>query len=362
MADMNFDIFNLDDSQMKINTSVKKTDVYQPKYKDGKDNTYTSVIRFLPNPLNPYTKSTIKKISYWFDVTELELRGYFDCPNTIDKESPINKKYWELFNKGEKGDARAAANAKKIGNRDTKYYSYVLVLKDPQHPELENTIQVFKYPYYIQKLIESQENPQKLEGYEDTDACNVFNPMTGKNFKLVVTKKGEFPNYEGSKFLDKVEPCRLNGKLITDKETGKALSKLLVDCKVKLEEFEYKEWNEDDEEKIMKYLKSLSGGSQKTDDSDIFFDDDKPKKEEKKPVKKQDEVDDLDDLFNDAETTKQNKKDEVVDDFDLDLEEEPKKEEKKPAKKEVKEEKKKVEKKVETTDDFDDLDDFLKDL
>ena len=345
MAEVNFDIFNMDDTQMKINTGKQSNNVYSPKYSDGKDNTYQAIIRFLPNPEDPYNGSWVQKTSYWFDVADYNIRGYFDSPQMIGEECPINKKYWELKNAGDKGDARAEKNAKKVGNRDIKYYSYVLIVKDPQNPDLEGTVQVFKYPNQIKKLIDEQNEEKKgidLEG-EDNVKCNIFNPISGKNFLLHITKKGDFANYEKSKFKPNSTVVKIDDEEVTEsKDAAKKLKQMLSEVKTKLSSFAYKPWSEEDEQKINKYLRSLttSAKADADDDGDFDFDDDSSSKKTT------------------SKTTTKKKDD---DDFDFDDEvTSSKKETKKTAKNTKAKETKKEEPKDEV--DNDDLDDFLNDL
>ena len=301
-----FDIFNLDDSQMSYQEEKKTKKVYSPKPSDGSDNTFSSVIRFIANPKDPYNQSILKKVSYWIEAPELGLKGYFDSPTSIgDKNCPISKKYWELKNASDKGDNRAKNALERLGTRKEMYFSYVYVVTDTQNKDLEGKIVIFRYNKTIKKLIDSQKNPPAaVEGMEEEPSCEVFNLLTGKNFLLKITKQGEYPNYDGCKFAKNVTPLKIGDKLITDKE-AKAEFKTLIESRPDIYEHEYREWNDEESEKISKYLNSLSGSAINSyndlnNDVDEFGEPvqqtkkSTPKKEEKKVVPADDFEDDFD--------------------------------------------------------------------
>lgn len=370
-----FDIFNLDDQQMNYQEEKKERSLFSPKPSDGRDNTYSAVIRFIPNPKDPYNKSWLKKVQYWIEAPELELKGYFDSVQSIgkDKDCILSKKYWELHNAAKKGDANAAKAQKRINTRKENYFSYVYILKDPQNTANEGKVMVFRYPKAIKKLIDKEKNPESVDGFETVESVEVFNLRTGKDFLLKITKQGDYPNYDECKFSSTRRPLSVGGKPITEKAAQAEFAELMKNRPI-LEDYDYKEWDEETTTKIKKFLANLSGSQIETYDEldsefntsakDEFADDfdttpAPAKKADTAPAKQhRNTAKEADEVFN--ESPAQSEFDEFA--FDTKPEKpkaEPKKAESKKAEPKKSEEKKPDVKPPVTSGEADDLEDFL---
>ena len=149
----NFDIFNLSIEDFKTPEKPKSgsDNIYKTDPKLSKDSIYRAIVRFVPNPKN-IKESSIRKFSYWLeDATGAGF--YADCPSSNPGEkSIIQDTFWKLYKSESAFEKKQAERMK----RKEYYYSYVLVVKDPQRPELENTIQTLRYPKAVKKMIDAQ--------------------------------------------------------------------------------------------------------------------------------------------------------------------------------------------------------------
>lgn len=245
-----FDLFNLSVSDVDLyNKEAKKeTSIYSPSADKGKDGTYRSLIRFIPNPKNP-TKSIVRKFTYWLEDPSTGNKGYFDCPSTVGEKSPIQDLFFKLRNSESAVDKKMSESLK----RREVFYSIIQVVKDPQDTEQEGKFKIFKYGYKIKQKIDDELNPQF-----DTPT-QIFDLFEGKNFELNITKQGGFNNYDTSKFQSKTTAVTLNGKPVENSKGGRVeLLKALEDAPL-LEDFEYKTWTDEERtklESILSYYRS----------------------------------------------------------------------------------------------------------
>ena len=185
MAD--FDIFNLGVEDVETHqpqASTSANEVYKPTADDGKDGTYKALIRFVPNPENP-RNSLIQKYVHW--LTDANGNGKLvDSPSTIGEKCPIADVFWKLRNSDSAVDRKASDKLK----RRQQYYSLIKIIKDPQNPALEGTYKVFKFGYKIKEKIDAELKPDFGE------PTQVFDLFEGKNFELIITRQGEYNNYE----------------------------------------------------------------------------------------------------------------------------------------------------------------------
>jgi hypothetical protein len=378
---MDFDIFAIDDSQVELPSKKKNFGtVYSPKPKDGQDGTYNARLRLLSNPKNVKSGNIIEKTAYYINCPEADLNQYVDGQEKFTKgKCPLNKSWWDLWNRAEKQGDQAAKDMIKGDDatftRSSQYFCYALVVSDPQNKELENTIVVFRFPNAIRQLIIAQQQPEKVAGVDDDDSvesCNVFNPLTGKDFVLKLTQKGKFPDYQNCKFADKSTIMKFKGivldpKKMKDDAVSGAMKEFreLIDGRPDIYEQESLEWSDEIVEKVESFIETLGDG---LGDSDF-----KPKKKPTKKDVKSDDDDD-DDIFDEEEDDKPVKKKEPVktpkkaavkaeddddDMFDDDEDEVPAKAPKKEPKKEAKPKKAAVKA---DDDDDDDIDDWLNDV
>ncbi|MGY8865533.1 MAG: hypothetical protein ACKVJK_07850, partial [Methylophagaceae bacterium] len=185
-----FDIFNLGVEDVETHQPERTTvnEIYKPTADDGKDGTYKALIRFVPNPENP-RKSLIQKYVHWLTNSNGDGK-LVDSPQTIGEHCPIADVFWKLRKSDSAVDRKSSEKLK----RRQQYYSLIKIVKDPQNPEMEGTYKVFKFGYKIKEKIDSELKPDFGE------PTQVFDLFEGKNFELVITRQGEYKNYDKSKF------------------------------------------------------------------------------------------------------------------------------------------------------------------
>lgn len=255
MSSKELDIFNLSVEDLKSNEPVSssKSDLYKTDPKKGKDSVYRAIIRFLPNINNP-KKSIIKKFQYWLENSEGE-GFYVDCPSSVNEKSIIQDTFWKLYKSDSAFDKKQAERFK----RKEYYYSYILVQKDPQNPELEGTVQIFRYPKAIKKLIDAQLQPEAEELEMGTQPVNIFDLFNGKDFMLKVILKGGFWNYDECKFAPTQDAISIKGvKMDNNSESRNQILGLYQGVQ-DISEHEFKPWTDDTRGKVNNFLSEILG-------------------------------------------------------------------------------------------------------
>jgi len=244
--------------------------IYRPKITDKKKG-YTATIRFLPNLTKDgkVGPAAIEKHQHYVDLkNHPDLVGYYDCNKNFEDKCDICTMFWKLKNSNNATDVEKC----NLINRNTKYYSYILVIEDEQNKELEGKILIYPYGYKIKEKIKDQR-----DGVNSTKTpCNVFDLANGKDFELVIKQVGEFPNYDSSLFLEE-SPIKIAGKpapTTLDEKTGKnkitiakvkqKISEFLITRDVDLEDHMAKPWTDDDKFKVTQILSILSGNDMMT--------------------------------------------------------------------------------------------------
>ena len=97
-----------------------------------------------------------------------------------------------LWNSGVESNKEIARKQK----RRLKYFSNILMVKDPANPSNEG--KVFLYQYGA-KIFEKLQNAMQPE-FEDETPVNPFDLWEGANFKLKIRNVGGFRNYDMSEF------------------------------------------------------------------------------------------------------------------------------------------------------------------
>jgi hypothetical protein len=251
----NFDIFNLSLDNFKSEEKpTRGSDVYKTDPKLSKDSVYRSIVRFVPNLNNP-KKSIIRKFSYWLE--DASGAGFYaDCPssNPGDK-SIIQDTFWKLFKSESAFEKKQAERMK----RKEYYYSYVLIVKDPQRPEMENTVQILRFPKAVKKMIDAQIQPSAEDIEMGVDPTNIFDFFNGKDFSLKVTLKGGYWNYDECKFAASSTPVTLSGAKMDNNEEGRKMIMGIYENVNALEDHEFKPWSPEIQSKVYAYLQELTG-------------------------------------------------------------------------------------------------------
>ena len=148
-----------------------------------------AVIRFLPQP----TGEDLPWVRIWSHAFKGPGGWYIENSlTTQNKKDPVSEYNTELWNSGLESDKDTARKQKRI----LKYYSNVLIVSDPKHPENDGKIFLFRYGKKIHDKLAEVINPQ----FEDETAYDPFDFWKGANFKLKVRKVDGFWNYDKSEF------------------------------------------------------------------------------------------------------------------------------------------------------------------
>jgi len=132
------------------------------------------------------------------------------------------------------------------------FYALVQIVKDPQNRDLEGQVKVMKFGYKIKTKIDEELNPQFDE------PTQVFDPFEGKNFELVISKKGGFPNYDSCKFHGNKSPMTIEGEPVSDDDASrKAILELLKEAP-ELGSWGYKSWDDAIRGKVMNVLSQFA--------------------------------------------------------------------------------------------------------
>jgi hypothetical protein len=238
-----FDIFSTSVDDIDLYKREKKESVfYSPKAKDGADGTYKALIRFMPNIKNP-KQPIVRKFTYWLEGPDGKGQN-FDSPSTVGEKCPIQQVFYRLKNSESAADRRMAEKLK----RKEQFYSLIKVIKDPQKPENEGRYFILKYGTKLKQKIDDEMSPAFDEGTQ------IFNPIAGKNFELIVTKQGDYNNYDTSKFQSKKSPVIVNGQEMDNSPASKAAILKELESAPDLSNFEYKAWDDQDRSNVEKFL------------------------------------------------------------------------------------------------------------
>ncbi len=116
-----------------------------------------------------------------------------NCLTTLNnRPCPVCKENNKLWNSGIEADKNVARDRK----RRLSYFSNVLVIEDPVHPENNGKVKLFRYGKKIHDKIMELIEPQ----FPDAQPCNPFDFWEGCDFKLKSIKVGGFINYDKSSF------------------------------------------------------------------------------------------------------------------------------------------------------------------
>ena len=153
-----------------------------------------AVLRFLPAP----TGEDLPWQRVWSHAFQ-DVGGWYieNSLTTLNQKDPVSEENTRLWNTGVDSDKEIARKRK----RKLSYYSNILVVSDPKHPENEGKTFLFKFGKKIfDKITESMQ-----PAFEDEAAINPFDFWKGANFKLKIRKVDGYWNYDKSEF-DSVTP------------------------------------------------------------------------------------------------------------------------------------------------------------
>jgi len=242
-----FDIFSVSVKDLDTGDRPQTTsDLYTPKPDQGSDGTYRSLIRFLPNVKNP-RKPFVRKYVYWLE--DRDGNGFYvDSPSTVGDKCSVQDMFFKLRNSESAVDKKMSEGLK----RREVFYALVQIVKDPQNRDLEGQVKIMKFGYKIKTKIDEELNPQFDE------PTQVFDPFEGKNFELVISKKGGYPNYDSSKFQGSRSAMTINGESVTADDAGRTAILDYIKDAPELANFDYRPWNDEQRTKVMGVLSQFS--------------------------------------------------------------------------------------------------------
>jgi hypothetical protein len=138
-----------------------------------------------------------------------------------------------------KSDSAVDRKSSEKLKRRQQYYSLIKIIKDPQNPELEGTYKVFKFGYKIKEKIDSELKPDFGE------PTQVFDLFEGKNFELVITRQGEYNNYDKSKFSANKSAIVMGDTPAERSQDSMTAIKAELEGAPSLAGYDYKAWDED---------------------------------------------------------------------------------------------------------------------
>lgn len=250
------DFFDLpSDSFVRKNASEKRTDpnIYNPD-PNSFNGSYKSVFRFIPyvfdKTLSKYTKYSAK---FYNPLTKEAL--YIDCPSNVGKPSIL----WDLertIRSIKDQEPELFAQLNQCFARWYNHFSPIYIKKDPQKPDLEGSIKMFKFSAQLNNLIEGQINPDENELIDNVESINPYHLLRGKDFLCVVGKKTKiFRDWGKCKFMDEVTPLvfKIGDKQVVVEDNEKSVTlvqEFLKKNTPKLDEYMHKEWEEETYNKV----------------------------------------------------------------------------------------------------------------
>lgn len=159
----------------------------------NKDGNGSAIIRFLPAS----DGETIPFVRIWNHGFKGPTGLWYieNSLTTIGQSDPVSEYNTLLWNSGLEENKKIVSEKQK---RKLSFYSNIYVVKDPGNPENEGKVFLYRYGKKIFDKINDLMNPS--DEFGDQVPVNPFDLWEGANFRLRVTRIGEYPNYDKSTF------------------------------------------------------------------------------------------------------------------------------------------------------------------
>lgn len=171
-----------------------------------------AVIRFLPTSENdelPFAKI------FTHGFKGATGKWYFEnCPTTKDNDCPVcaaNKDIVEGYGGWDSTPKDVKDGVIRNRKRKLSYYSNIYIVDDPENPENNGTVRLFKYGTKIFDKIKLAAEPE----FKVDKPIQPFDMWEGANFELKIRKVDKQTNYDSSGFME------VSKLLPTDKEMEK---------------------------------------------------------------------------------------------------------------------------------------------
>jgi hypothetical protein len=268
-----------------------QSDFWKPTLEKG-DERVEYTIRFLPNPDSKSNFPWVERAAHMFNFPSGKFI-YEPCVKKAKKEKCyICEEVDQLYRSGD--PELENMGAKRFSKK--RYFHNILVVKDPRDGgKNEGNVLIYECGQQIHdKCIEFLKN-------KDLDPSErlYFHPTLGTNFKLVMTWKSNYQNYEKSDFVRKPSSIEIEGAELDLDEAEKFIEENCKGLNERLlSEKSFKEYD---------VLKNLYLNQGVVDETEVTSSR-KPKKEEEVDVDLDDEIDEDDKTINDEPIEARNPK------------------------------------------------------
>lgn len=151
----------------------------------------TATIRFLPTA-DGDELPWVRIFSHSFK-NEANNKWYIEKSlTTLGLDDPVGELNGKLWSTGLDSDKEIARSQK----RRLHFYSNIVVINDPKHPENNGKVFKFKYGKKIWDKLMDKIKPT----FEDESPVDIFHVFDGADFKLRQKTVDKFPNYDDSAF------------------------------------------------------------------------------------------------------------------------------------------------------------------
>lgn len=197
----------------KINPERKSQNFTDDRYwypKRDKSGNGFAVIRFLDAPIGEESPC----VRYWRYAFQGPTGGWYieNSLTTFDKPDPA----------AEYNSALWAAGQKELATKQKRkliFTANIMVVNDPQNPENNGKVFLFKFG----KKIFNKINSLMFPDIPDEPRVNIFDYLEGADFRLKIKNEDGWPSYNDSVFAAP-GPISLNGKPLTEKEIDKVMA------------------------------------------------------------------------------------------------------------------------------------------
>lgn len=184
------------DLATKLQNQGKKTyekdDRFWYPERDENGNGY-AIIRFLPAP-GEEASAYVQTFRHGYKGPN----GWYieDCPTTIGDKCPVCEANSVLYDTLGKEKASQIVSGKNGRKRQMQYVANIYVVSDPETPDNEGKVFLYKFGAKIFDKIKSAVSPE----FKDETPLDPFDLWEGANFTLKIRKVEKQVNYDSSSF------------------------------------------------------------------------------------------------------------------------------------------------------------------
>ena len=232
MAGLDFSNGSMDWGSLEKNLGANVTSGGKKNYDDDRfwklsrdeNDNGGAIIRLLPDPTGTPFIQRYNHAFQSFDNVNKKKRWYINIsPETIGEPCPASELWSALYNIGtEEGKKEAKKFSRKI-----KFMANIKVIKDPSNPQNEGKIFLWEFGTKLKDKFMAALQPSDSEIAMGEEPKQLFNPLTGCNVKLKISKVAGFLNYDATEIMTP-------SSVYTDGEEAKTD---IIDNAFKLEEF-----------------------------------------------------------------------------------------------------------------------------